>query len=186
MRWNALALRGERPWLARDHLRNDRLRSRARERRIASEHLVGYRAERVDVGSRSDVALAHRLLGAHVLRSAERETRLCHALAASLFHGERDSKIGHECMTVLKENVLRLDVAVHDAAAVRIIERVGGFARYSNGIRYGKLLVTIQSTAERLTFHVRHDIVQQAIRASAVEQRKNMRMLKVGGEFYFF
>jgi hypothetical protein len=48
------------------------------------EHLVRHRAERVDVGARVDRALTHRLLGAHVLRRAEREAGLRHARPPAL------------------------------------------------------------------------------------------------------
>ena len=66
------------------------------ERRLADEHLVRDRAERVDVAARVIVAFAHRLLGRHVLRRAEREAGLRHARAAGLLHGERDAEVGDE------------------------------------------------------------------------------------------
>ncbi len=47
----------------RDHLRDDRLRRRAGERRLAGEHLEHDAAERVNVGARIELALAHRLFG---------------------------------------------------------------------------------------------------------------------------
>ena len=60
------------------HLGDDRLGRAAGERRIADEHLVGHAAERVDVGARRDLPLAHRLLGRHVVRRAERHAGLGH------------------------------------------------------------------------------------------------------------
>ena len=45
-------------------------------RRLAGEHLVRHRAERVDVAAPVDRAIAGRLLGRHVLRRAERESGL--------------------------------------------------------------------------------------------------------------
>src|SRR5438046_1757656 len=59
--------------IVRHHLRHDRLRRGSGERRLADEHLVGHAAERVDVAGGGDLALAHRLLGAHVVRRAEGE-----------------------------------------------------------------------------------------------------------------
>jgi hypothetical protein len=50
---------------------------------------------------------------------------LRHAFPARLLAGERDAEIGHPRVTVLKPNV-RLNVAVHHAAGVRMGQRVGG------------------------------------------------------------
>ena len=72
---HALALPAERGRLLGHHLGDDRLRGAAGERRVADQHLVGHAAERVDVGPGGDLALAHRLLGRHVVRRAERSSR---------------------------------------------------------------------------------------------------------------
>ena len=57
--------------LLRHDSRHDRLRGGPGERRLAGQHLVEHRAERVDVGPRVEIVLAGGLLGAHVLRRAE-------------------------------------------------------------------------------------------------------------------
>src|SRR5207247_941267 len=48
--------------------RADRARGRAVERRLAGEHLVQHAAQGVEVGLGRDLALAHGLLGSHVVR----------------------------------------------------------------------------------------------------------------------
>ena len=57
---------------------HDRLRGGAGERRVAGEHLVQHHAQRVDVGAGGDLPLAHRLLGRHVVRRAQRHAGLGH------------------------------------------------------------------------------------------------------------
>ena len=104
-------------------LRDHRLRARARDRRLAREHLVQHGCERVHVAARVDAAIARRLLGAHVLRRAEREPRLREAIAAGLLHRERDAEVRQHRLAFLDQDVLRLDVAVHEPLAVRVVER---------------------------------------------------------------
>ena len=77
-----LALERERPRLFGHHLGDDRLRRGSGERRLADQHLVRHAAQRVDVGRGGDLPLAHRLLGAHVVRGAQRHPGLGHPGAA--------------------------------------------------------------------------------------------------------
>ena len=44
-------------------------------------------------------------------------------VAARLLHGERDAEVGEHRLAFLEQDVLRLDVAMHDALAVRVVER---------------------------------------------------------------
>ena len=90
------------------------------ERKTAAERLEGDDAERVEVAASVDL-VAGDLLGAHVVDGAEHLSR----------HRERrglgdagDAEVGdHRAPGVrVEENVLRLDVAVHDAALVRVGE----------------------------------------------------------------
>ena len=88
----------------------------------------------------SIAALAHRLLGRHVLRRAEREPGLRHALAARLLHRERDAEVGDERVAALEQDVLGLDVAMDDAVRVRVLERVGDLARDAHRVVDRELL----------------------------------------------
>ena len=94
-------------------------------RRMARQHLVQHAAERVDVGARGDLLLGGRLLGAHVVRRAERQAGLGHPPAGRRAHRQRDAEVGDHRPAVLQQDVLGLDVAVDHAVAVRVVERVG-------------------------------------------------------------
>src|SRR5262249_49999439 len=119
--------RHERPRLIGHYLGDDRLDGRSSERRLAGKHLVCNDAERVDVAAVIDASLTHRLLGAHVLRTPERNPSLCETLLTGMLHGERNTEVRDERVTVLEENVLRLDVAVNDAVRVGMRQRIGNF-----------------------------------------------------------
>jgi hypothetical protein len=93
---DGVPLRQERARRLGQHPRHDRLRGAPGERRVADQHLVGDAAQRVDVGAGGDLALAHRLLRAHVGRRPERHAGLGHAGAAGLARGERDPEVGHQ------------------------------------------------------------------------------------------
>ena len=70
--------------LLREDPRDDRLRRRARVWRLAGEHFIKNRAERIDVGTAVDGAVARRLLRAHVGRRAETQARLRDSMSARL------------------------------------------------------------------------------------------------------
>ncbi len=164
---------------SRQHLGDDRLHARAGERRIAGEHLVRHRAERVDVAARVDRPLTHRLLGRHVLRRAERQSGLRHARAAGRLHGERDAEVGDERVPVLQQDVLRLDVAVDDRRArAHSPSASADLARDAYRVVDRQLPLALEPGAQRLAGHERHHVVQQSVGVAAVEQRKNVRMLQ--------
>ena len=162
----------------REHLRDDRLNRSPAERRFAGQHLVKHRAERVHVGALVDVLLSHGLLGCHVLRSSEGEARLRHARLARVMHGERDAKVGDDGAAVLQEHVLRLDVAMYDAVAVRVVERAGHLGRDSERLGNCELLFRVEPVAKSVALDERHHVEEQAIRGAAVEQRQDVRMLQ--------
>src|SRR5688572_22180577 len=201
----ALIANGDR--IRREHLRDDGLRGGTGEGGIATQHLVGRGPERIDIGATRHLALAHRLLRAHVLRRAERHAGLGDARAAGLARGERDAEVRDERSAVVQQDVLWLDVAVNDAAAVGVIERARHFGCYPHRVSDGELLVASQPVPERLAFDEGHDVVQKGRGGrvgrggrgtsrfgiatlatlpnrdhSGVEQWQDVRMLQVRGE----
>ncbi len=83
-------------------------------------------------------------------------------------------------MAALEENVLRLDVAVDDAQSVRRTQRVGHLARDAERVFEGKLPFPLQSSAQGLPAHVGHDIEEEAVGGSGIQQRQNVGMLQPG------
>ena len=66
-----------------------------------------------------------------------RETRL--AVRRRREHRLADPEVGDERMPVVEHDVLGLDVAVHHAVAVRVVERVGHLARDAHRVVYREL-----------------------------------------------
>ena len=131
------------------HLGHDRLRGRPGERRLAGQHLVGHAAQRVDVAPGRDLALAHRLLGTHVVRRAERHPGLGHPAAARLARGQGDAEVGDQRLAVVQQDVLGLDVAVDHAVAVGVVERARHLGRDPERVVDRELLLPGQAVAER-------------------------------------
>ena len=150
--------------------------------RLAGEHLVEHRRERVDVAARVDRAVAGRLLGAHVLWRAERYPRLRQARARGGAERERDPEIGDHGLPVLEQDVLRLDVAVDHAVPVGIVQRARDGARDLDGRRHRELPLARQPLAQRLSLDVRHDIIDETAGLAGVEERQDVRVVQVRGD----
>ena len=95
----------------------------ARPWRQCARWWTGPHAQRVDVAARIDGAFAHRLFWRHVLRSAETQARLRHALAARALHSQCNPKVGDECRAIVQKNVLGLDVAMDHVLSMCVVER---------------------------------------------------------------
>jgi hypothetical protein len=147
----------------------------------AGEHFVRHCTELVEVAARVDRALAHGLFGTHVVRRAETQARLRHALSAGRLHGERNAEIGDERRAIMQKNVLRLDVTMDNFLSVRVVERTRHFTRKAHRVGDGQLSLAIETGSQRFARHKRHHVVQQTIRSAAVEQRQNVRMLQARG-----
>ena len=96
----------------------------------AGEHLVRRDAERVDVGAMVDVGIGGGLLGRHVERRAERRAGVGERVPSrspprAPRRAERlgDAEVGDRGRAAGEQDVVRLDVAMHDAALVRVGER---------------------------------------------------------------
>ena len=176
-----LPLRAHAARCLREDTGDDRLHRRAGERCLAHQHLVGHRGKRIHVASRVDRALAHGLLGAHVLRRAETQAGLRHALTAGSLHGERDAEVGHQRVSALQQDVLGLDVAVDHAESVRMLQRVGHLARDQQCLVHSELAIPLEPRAQRLARHQRHHVVEQPVDLARVQQRQDVRVLEPCG-----
>jgi hypothetical protein len=70
---------------------------------------------------------------------------------------------------------------VYHALAVCVIESTCNGASYAQRVVDRELLLTIESLAERLTRHQRHDVEKKPVCLAGIEQRKDVRVLKVRG-----
>ena len=93
-----------------------------------------------------------------------------------------DAEVRDERVAFVQQDVLRLDVAVDDAVAVGVVERVG----HLDGDRAPrvdrKLALGVEPVAQRLPLHHRHDEVQDRRRLAGVVQREDVRMVQPRGE----
>ena len=102
-------------------------------------------------------------------------TRLLHSVSA-LWRDERAA--------VVQKNILGLDVAMHHTALMRVLQCIGNLGRDAQGVGNRELVLALEPAPERFALHVRHHVVQQSVRTTAVKQGKDVRMLQVRGELY--
>ena len=109
----------------------------AAERRLAGEHLEQHDAGRVEVAARVD-AFAARLLGREILRGAHDGAGLGDG-CGRLGDRARDPEVHDLDLAVAGDHdVARLDVAVHDPGAVRVLERGQDLAGDPHGLVFGQ------------------------------------------------
>ena len=96
------------------------------ERRPAGHQVIHRRAERINVGAEIDIHIAANLLGADVVGRAVRFARfasprpLCHPSRAS------QTQVGQLRHALRRQqDVLRLHVAMNQAALMRVMQRIG-------------------------------------------------------------
>ena len=112
-----------------DVLADDADRVVAEEGRAAGDHLVEHRAERVEIAARVGRA-AERLLGRHVGDGADHHALHRHARAVD---GDGEAEVAERGVAVgVEPDVAGLEVAVDDAAAVRVLRAPGRPARRSS------------------------------------------------------
>jgi hypothetical protein len=116
---------GPRP--LRDVLEKQRHRVPRLERHTSGQHLVAEDADGVDVAAPIELPLAHRLLGRHVGRRADGDTR--RRESSPRLRGPGDAEVRHHraARLAVEQDVVGLDVTVDDTAKVRVGERVGDF-----------------------------------------------------------
>jgi hypothetical protein len=81
----------------------------------------------------------------------------------------------------VQQDVLRLDVAVDHAVAVRVIQRIGHLGRDLDRFLDAELLLAVELGAEGFPFDVRHDVVQEALGRAGIEEWEDVRVLERGG-----
>ena len=90
----------------------------------------------------------------------------------------RDAEVGDERVAILvEEDVVRLDVAVHDPAPVRVVERDGdlrGIPRRERGTADGP--IAHDDVGQRAAGEVRHDEEHDVADLAVVDDRADVRV----------
>ena len=153
-------------------LHRDLDRLLARERDGAREHLVEHDADRVEIGGGADRAAA-RLLGGEVLGRADDRSDLGHLAGA----GARDAEVGDLAAAILAdEHVVRLDVAMDDAVAVREPDGGQDLACVVHGDRHGQRALADDQLLEGRPLQVLHGDVRGALGLATVVDRHDVRV----------
>jgi hypothetical protein len=163
------------------------------ERRRAGEQLVRRDAERVHVGRRPDVVVGAHLLGRHVRRRAERGAHrgeragargvaLCRRGRVAR-RGQRlgHAEVGHHRRPAGEQDVVGLDVAVHDAAPVRHGEGARHVAQDAHGLGHGQRPALERARSEA-PVDERHEEVRQPVELPGAEHGDDVRVLQRGGD----
>ena len=144
----------------------------ASKRQFAGQELVEHHSHAVDIGARIDaMALAPGLLGAHVGRRAQYFAGQRQRVIAGLAKGQPEVGQARNAIDA-EQDVLGLDIAVHQADAVRRRQPLGDPQSDSRRLRDRRLWAIAQAIAQRLAGDEGHHQVQPAVcqRAKAVDR----------------
>ena len=138
----------------------------AGKRRAAGEHLVEHAAGGIQVGTHVD-GLAARLLGRKVLCGAHHALRLGHG-GCGIVQSAGDAEV-HDLDHALLGNhdVAGLDIAVDNAHAMRIVERVKHAQHHLFAVALAECAVELDDVAQGLALDVFHDDVRQTLGITA-------------------
>ena len=85
-------------------------------------------------------------------------------------------------MARLEQNVLRLDIPVHDPKPVRVAQGISDLACDPQGVVEVELFLTGQTLAQGFALDVGHHVVQQSSSLTGVDQHQNVGMSEPGGD----
>jgi hypothetical protein len=96
--------------------------------------------------------------------------------------GHGDPEIGDDRLALLQKDIFRFDVAVDDAHAVGIGERISCITGDLYCIVDRKRSLAVQAFAEGFPGNERHHIVEDPVGLSGVEDREDVRVDEPGGD----
>ena len=86
-------------------------------------------------------------------------------------------------MTILEEDVFRLDVAVDYSLLVRVRQRGGDLADDGDGVIDRELMFALQPLAQRFARDERHHVEHEPVSNPSRYDRQNVRMLQMRRDF---
>ena len=141
--------------LLADLLQGDADRILAVKRQLAGDHLVHHYADRIEVGAAVDALFTRRLLGADVVDRADRLVGGGEGLGIRQL---RNAEVGHLDLPAAEQHdVLRLDVAVDNAAEMRVLQRAQDLDGIRDGLLDGESALALHVCLERDAVDVFHD-----------------------------
>src|SRR6266496_5818058 len=144
--------------------------------------LVHHDAEAVDVATTVEEFSA-RLLRRHVVRSSHDISASGHTAAEM---SGSDSEIGDECVLVfIEENVVRLDVAVHQSTSVGVIESRSDLRSDAGGSFRRKRAMPANAITQCAARQVRHHQENVILNHSEIDDLADVRVHQLRRGFRF-
>ena len=145
---------------------------------IAGEHLVKQDAEAVQI-SAGVYVLAANLLWTHVARSADGQAGAGHPGGAA--QGFGDAKVGqHRAAVFAEQDILRLDIAMNNAAMVRVVQGFGDGAGHRHRLFQRQTLA--DALLQRAAGQILHRQIINALVRGDVVDRDDMRIAELGDD----
>ncbi len=156
----------------------------ALEGQLAGQRLEDDDRQRPEVAPRIDRLDALRLLRAHVVGGAEHRPGLRVAPVDSGSRGLRDAEVEHfgdlAIIVGHEEDVVRLEVAVNDADAVRFRQRPAHLADDPQDVVGRHSADTLQTLAEIFAVEQLHRDVRRALKYAVIEDLDDVGTAKLG------
>jgi hypothetical protein len=119
------------------------------------------------------------------VRSSDSHSGFGQLVASSGCDRSRNAEVSHKRVPLMKQDVFWLYVPMDDLLGVSEVEGIAYLTGELDSVRQGKLLFSVEPRTQRLPFHKRHHIVQEAAGLTGIVQCQNVGMLKPGGDSDF-
>jgi hypothetical protein len=149
------------------------------EGQASAQREKAHAPQRIEIAPSVEIVAAG-LLGAHVVHGAQHQPVL---RARRVVVGTRDAEVGHDraARAALDEDVLRLDVAVHDAACMRVGQCPRHLPQHAHRIGRRQCAAVPDAIAERLAIHVAHGEEGEAADLVGAVHRHDVGMRELRG-----